>query len=288
MVIVKLIGGLGNQMFQYAMARRVAYVNNVPLKLDVRGFQTEQGITPRQYELDVFNIKAEIAAPEEIGQLLDLKSKKNKLNQLFIPYYKQIRVAERHFQFDSRMLQLAGDVYLEGFWQSEKYFSDIENVIRNDLTIKNEPDDENKKIIQSISQTNSVSVHFRRGDYITDPTTNQYHGVCSLEYYQTACGDLKKKLKDIHLFIFSDDPDWVRDNFQPGAEHTFISHNLNKNFEDLRLMSLCKHHIIANSSFSWWGTWLGKKPGQIVYAPKKWRNVKCNTKDLLPDYWNII
>ena len=180
-----------------------------------------------------------------------------------------------------------GNVYLEGFWHSEKYFKDIENVIRQEFTIRDEPDALNKEMANKIMACEPVSIHIRRGDYVSDKKTNEFHGTCSLEYYNDAIGIITKEIKAPHFFVFSDDPVWVQDNLKLKFSTTYLVYNgAEKAYEDLRLMSLCKHHIIANSSFSWWGAWLSGNPYKIVIAPKKWFNDETiDTSDLIPDEW---
>ena len=133
-------------------------------------------------------------------------------------------------------------------------------------------------------------MHIRRGDYVSNPTTNKLHGTCSLEYYHNAVDIIAAKVSNPHFFIFSDDHEWARNNFKIDYPLTFVAHNnAGKNYEDMRLMSLCKHHIIANSSFSWWGAWLGSNPKKIVCAPRGWfKDKSLNTNDIIPSDWSRI
>lgn len=292
MIIVQLIGGLGNQMFQYATARRISCVNNVPLKLDVSCFNTVSLDIPRKYELHVFSIKEDFASSEEVNKVKGLN--RNRVTSLFqrivskFPSIdKQSYICEKHFHFDPDILMLKDNVYLEGYWQSEKYFKDIEDIIKKEFAIKIEPDKLNKNFAESIKEAESVSIHVRRGDYISNQETNQYHGICTPEYYYAAIDIMLCKLKKPHFLIFSDDPMWVKENLKIEHSVSYIDHNgIDKGYEDLRLMTLCKHHIIANSSFSWWGAWLCNNKNKIVIAPKRWFNKQnINTKDLIPEQW---
>jgi len=270
MIITKLIGGLGNQLFQYAVARRLAYVNHDRLKLDLTGFRD---YPLRDYSLNSLRIIAEIAGDEEI-----LNFKNN--NRV---------VKEKYFQFDPDILSLETDVYLEGYWQSPKYFVEIEGIIRREFQPKRAPEGKNAVLSRKISDRNAVAVHIRRGDYAQNPVTNQYHGVCSLDYYYRAAALVAGRVADPHFFIFSDDGEWPLRNLKLNYPTTFIIDNFDNPGEDLRLISLCRHHIIANSSFSWWGAWLGASPGQIVVAPRRWFNrPEINTKDLIPDNWIVL
>jgi hypothetical protein len=291
MVIVKLMGGLGNQLFQYAAARRIAFINNVPLKLDISGFEVYK---LHKYSLRAFNIQEMFASAEEINALkheeqglikvLLTKTKKGR-HSLDVPYVK-----EKHFQFDPDILKLKAPVYLDGYWQSEKYFKDIEDIIRREFTVKARSDEKNEKMAGEIAAASAVSLHIRRMDYITDKNTNQILGTCSMDYYSRAIEKILKKVANPHFFVFSDDAEWIMENMKIDALSTFVIHNgPDKNYEDLRLMSLCKHNVIANSTFSWWGSWLNSNPEKIVYCPSQWFKAKeLNKNDLIPPAWESI
>ncbi len=295
MIIVKLLGGLGNQMFQYASARGIACHKNTTLKLDISCFKDFDGAAKRKYELSCFNIVEEFAAPGEITRLKGrisggLCGKLSKIANKLKPCSKRSYVKERHFHFDPGMFNIAEDAYLEGYWQSEKYFKHIEGVLRREFTIKYKTDGKNRDMAALISSVPSVSIHIRRGDYITDAKTNAVHGTCGLDYYHRAVDIVAKNIGNPHFFIFSDDPAWVKDNFTLKHPVTYVTQNLGrKDYEDLRLMSCCCHQIIANSSFSWWGAWLNGNQDKMVIAPKKWfNNPGLNTKDLVPGTWKRI
>lgn len=285
MIIVKLIGGLGNQMFQYATARRLAIMHNTSLMLDISEFETYK---LRRYALNHFNIKAEIATPKQL-KLCKPNNKLNKLRQMFIKSYSSSfnYIKEKHFNFDHKILELPDKIYMDGYWQSEKYFKDIKDIIRNEFTVKYELNEKNKEPADYICNCESVSLHVRRGDYVTNPKTNAVHGTCDLDYYHKCIALLMNKVKQPHFFIFSDDPEWVIANLHIDYPTTFITHNEpEKDYEDIRLMSMCKHNIIANSSFSWWGAWLNANPDKIVIAPQRWfQDNKNDTRDLIPKSW---
>jgi hypothetical protein len=194
---------------------------------------------------------------------------------------------EPHFPYDPNILKCNNHVYLEGYWQTEKYFKDIKEIILRDFTIVEEPDPRNKTMADQIRGSESVSIHVRRGDYVTNPTTNAYHGTCSEDYYKKAIQIIKNRVHKPQFFIFSDDLTWVREHLDIGYPTVFVDFNgPDKDYEDLRLMSLCQNHIIANSSFSWWGAYLGSDPGKIVIAPKRWfKKTDIITSDLLPESW---
>jgi hypothetical protein len=296
MIIVKLIGGLGNQMFQYALGRHLALINNTSLKLDLTQLEerpNDNNYTFRNFELDKYNLQAQIATKKDIAFFFP-NGFITKVT--FYRVMKRLRligiINETGFEFHQEILSTRKSVYLSGYWQSEKYFSSISGIIKQDFTIKGYllTDIFNsgrlKDIISKISQTNSVTIHFRRGDYVTDPLIKEHHGECSPDYYQRAISFIKTKTKLPHFFLFSDDSDWLKINIPLTESFTIIENN--EGFLDLYLMSLCKHNIIANSSFSWWGAWLNNNSEKIVIAPQKWfANDETNkqTKDLIPDKW---
>lgn len=264
MIITKLVGGLGNQMYQYAVGRRLAWKHNTVLKLDISEFQRYK---LHKYSLGAFNIQANFAGPEEIAGLT--------------------HVRERHFHFDPEVMNLDDNVYLDGYWQSWRYFADIADIIQREFTVKTAAAGRDRQLSEQIASTQSVSLHIRRGDYVSDSRTQQVHGSCDIDYYLGCVDELTKTVRNPHFFIFSDDPQWARENLKLNFPTTLVDHNgLEKNYEDLRLMSQCKHHIIANSTFSLWAALLNPKSDKMVFAPRQWFNAsKNNTKDVLPENW---
>lgn len=292
MIIVKLHGGLGNQMFQYAIGRKLSLLDKTELKLDL-SFLLDRtprpNFTYRDYNLNIFNLKIELATQEEINlfiNYLDSKIKRKIYTYLFLGRNNKY-IDEKQFTCDPDIFKLTGNLYLDGYWQTEKYFSDIKNILCNDFTIKISQDKKNQEMIKTIKNTNSVSIHIRRGDYIENKQIYNVHGICDLDYYYSCINLFLKKLKNPHFFIFSDDHQWAKENLKLDCPMIFVDYNdASKNYEDLRLMSQCRHNIIANSTFSWWGAWLNQNPDKIVYAPQKWFNDSSrNTKDLIPDQW---
>ncbi len=293
MIIVRLIGGLGNQMFQYAAGRRLAHTLKTDLKLDLSGYQTQNRLTPRRYNLHVFNIMEKIAAQEEIAALIG--SRFTSVILFTIEKFIKLKLAPRTYinrisetSFDPTILTLPDGVYWEGHWQSEKYFIDIVEIIREEFTFKNPPVDKNKELSKLISSLESVSLHVRRTDYVTNPKAHEMHGSCNIDYYRGCVNELIEKVKNPHFFIFSDDPGWASENLKLQYPMTIVNHNQEDQcHEDLRLMSQCKHHIIANSSFSWWAAWLNPRADKIVFAPGRWyiKPVYNNIEDILPATW---
>jgi hypothetical protein len=291
MVIVKLIGGLGNQLFQYSAGRRLAHVRGVELKLDVTGLDDSSYRTARPYELAPFDVVQTVASPREITK--HTRPNSSILSRLF---HRLVRkgvqlpksyIKETRYHFDPCILDLPDDVYLDGYWQSERYFVDIAETIRKEVTVTIPLEGRNAELSREILRSQAVSLHVRRGDYATDPVTNEVHGICGLDYYARAVAHIASKIGPPVFFAFSDDPAWVREHLTFSYPVHIVDHNDAAHcYEDMRLMSLCNHHIIANSSFSWWGAWLNPRPDKIVVAPKRWfNNYDADTRDLFPDGW---
>jgi hypothetical protein len=181
------------------------------------------------------------------------------------------------------------DTNLIGYWQSEKYFLEISNLIKSEFTFPYEISIKNKETLRDIKKKTAISIHIRHGDYLTNPTTRAYHGICSLDYYKNAIKKIEEKVTDPEYFIFTDDPEWAKENIFTIRPRYVIDWNGNEPHEDLRLMASCKHHIIANSSFSWWGAWLGKHENQMVIAPEPWFDtIIHDTKDIYCPSWTLL
>jgi hypothetical protein len=179
-----------------------------------------------------------------------------------------------------------GHVYLAGTWASERYFDEAADSIREQFTFAAPPEDENERILDCIRSRNAVSVHVRRGDYVSIPETNERHGTCGLDYYHSAFEHIAEREADPVVYVFSDDPAWVQEHLKLPCPTVYVTHNVGKrNYEDLRLMAACRHFIIANSTFSWWGAWLGQGDGKIVVAPKRWGNKLDEMDDPVPENW---
>jgi hypothetical protein len=283
MITVKLMGGLGNQMFQYALGKHLAINNNSDLQLDIsylkcKDFSNNSNFTNREFNLNHFNITADI-------------KNGNSIKLFKIPFINRgnfIKVVESGLSFNPDILSIKGNLYIDGYWQSEKYFKAIEATIRKDFTFITPCSPENKRAAKLIMSENSVSLHVRRGDYVSNPTFSKIIGTCPLNYYQKAVEIIKSEILNPTLFVFSDDILWARQNLSFNSSNfVFLDINTEINcFEDLRLISLCKHNIIANSSFSWWGAWLNTNINKLVIAPRKWFNdVSLESKDLTPEKW---
>jgi hypothetical protein len=287
------MGGLGNQMFQYAAAKSLAINRKTPLKIDL-SFLLEnhlaQEFTYRKYELNKFALNIEPIGKNELDKFLG-KTKSSglshKLKNLINPY---IIYEESNLDFDPSVLNLSSNTYLDGYFQSEKYFFNISDQIKIDFAFVGTLNGNNIKAIQKIKTSNSIAVHVRRSDYITNLSSSHFHGVCPLEYYENAINYLKQKLEFPLFFFFSDDMEWTRENFKNLDNKVFVDiNNSEAGYDDLRLISHCKHQIIANSSFSWWGAWLNDNPRKIVIAPKKWfAAYQVKLSDRFPADWILI
>lgn len=281
-IISQIIGGLGNQMSQYAFGRYLSIKNNTDLKIDISNYEWYK---TQPYLLNNFNIQSDIATKQEINSLRGNRILKK------IGLSKKSYILEKGMGFDKKYMDTQNNSYLEGYWGSELYFKDISDIICKDFTLKN-PLDQHNSIIEHIIKLNqnSVSIHFRRGDYVSDMETNLIHGTCSQNYYNDTLKYIVEHVTfNPHFFIFSDDIKWVKNNFVCEHPHTFIETNgIYEGYKDMYLMSLCQHHIIANSSFSWWGAWLGHNLNKTVISPKKWYNTNYNTNTLLPKGWITI
>lgn len=272
MIVIKIKGGLGNQMFQYAAAKAYALETKRPFLLDTSIFASYK---LHNYGLHHFNIQSNFYLPESIWKL-NLKKLFNK-----VVFYDE----DNHsFNYNPDLIRTKSDfLFLEGYFQTEKYFLKYENEIRADFQIISPLKQQTKDTIAYIQTVNAVSIHFRRGDYIG----NAVHETDKTEYYKKAMKIIESKVENPVYFLFSDDIPWVKENFTSNFETHYVDFNdVSTNFEDLKLMASCKHNIMANSSFSWWGAWLNKNPNKIVIAPKKWFNTeKVNVSDVIPENW---
>ena len=291
MVIVKIWGGLGNQMFQYATAKAVALKYGVDLKLDISHYDKQnENETAREFRLNIFpSINAEIASAAEVKKCKTIFS-----NALFNSIYRNVNkhfprlnsnyLIERKKGYEAISINAATNTYLEGYWQSEEYFKTDRVQIINQFNLDHLQHINSLALkVNEITCTNAVSVHVRRGDYVSNSQANAYHGVCSLEYYESAIKMLIGKLVDpIKFYVFSDDISWCKENLRFTSEHEYVS--TTEDFHDLYLMSKCKHNIIANSSFSWWAAWLNRDDKKIVVAPKTWFADE-ESNNIVPGAW---
>jgi hypothetical protein len=273
MLIVHLRGGLGNQMFQYALYQAAVESGKKAL-LDLSHFNKNNQST--QYELgNIFSIHTPALL---LCEKVLVKACWNFLYLLHQIPYKETDSSFGIFDKKITTLQFA---YLKGYWQSEKYFEGISKTIRNHFSFPPFTDNKNKALLELIVHSNSVSIHIRRGDYLK----NNLNWSLDIDYYNRAIDLIKEKVNNPIFYIFSDDMHWAEANIKITNSH-FINHNKgNDSFRDMQLMSNCKHNIIANSSFSWWGAWLNNNEDKKVIAPNKWLSSMEGTRDIIPDSW---
>ncbi len=271
-------------MFQYAMGYAHAARIKAVYKINNSAFTT---YPLHHYALNDLSITAPIATEAESTSIRG--TLRTSLVRRIIgkkPTFNKNYIRERAYTYDASYRSMSGDLYFEGYWQSEKYFLDAASSIRTEFTVRHEPNSQNATTLQSIAACESVAVHVRRGDYVQNKKTLAFHGVLPVDYYQRAVREIQKYIQHPTYYIFSDDPVWVRANLRFVAPTVYVNHNgPKKDYEDLRLMASCKHHIIANSTFSWWGAWLAEHPGQKVIAPIQWFASNQDTHDLIPDRW---
>ncbi len=261
-MIITLKGGLGNQLFEYAYGRRLE-LSGKKIRFDTSFFHGNKAKidTARDFKLDKFNIETKAEFSEKKHSFLNLTRK-----------------IKRHlgFKFDE-------------YYQNEKYFKNIEKNIRKEFTLKNPLSKTSLSWEEKIKNTeNSVSVHIRRGDYVSDKKTNTYHGTCDIKYYKNGLEKITEILqnKNVEIFVFSDDIAWTKENLKLPYQTYFVSSPEIVDYEELILLSKCKNNIIANSSFSWWGAWLNQNNDKIVIAPKQWTTTKNSDElDVLPKKW---
>lgn len=289
--IVKLNGGLGNQMFQYAFACALEEKFNKKVSFDFCYFDEVKlcdTVTTRVYELDAFGICCPKASENDLANVKrpDFKSKfKNTLAKKYPALFGINYVREKYTSiYDEKILNYPDYIYYEGYFQNEKYFKHLRNLLLEQFSVKVPIDEKNQKVLDNILNTNSVSIHVRRGDYVTLDYVNKIHGTCSLDYYNHAINYIASKVKKPYFYLFSDDTDWVIKNLKIDYPFTIVDFNSGKGWFDMHLMKNCKHNVTANSSFSWWGAWLNDNPRKIVVAPERWtsQKQKCN---IIPASW---
>jgi hypothetical protein len=288
MIITRLKGGLGNQMFQYALGRALSLKHKVPLGLDLSFLldRTHRDkFVFRDYGLDVFNIDAEIILESKLPFLFrNIKGKFGVYVDYLRRKFLKPKGVEKSFAFDPLILNSGKNIFLDGYWQSPKYFENFEDIIRKDFILKSLPPENIKTLAEEIANRNSVCVHVRRGDFVG----NKYHEVVGLKYYKRAIDHLSNKSKIDKIYVFSDDVEWCKINLKFEYDTRFVEDEYRgtKDEGHMFLMSCCKNFIIPNSSFAWWGAWLSDFKDKIVICPKQWfRDSSIDTSDLIPNNW---
>lgn len=279
MVTIELSGGLGNQMFQYALAIKMNHLGNDVL---VNACFSEEN--PRRLELGCFEGVEKTGIPILISN--ESKLQNNRLTSLVrkllnkkVPVYK-----DKIIVYQPEIYKY-NNVYLSGYWQNESYFADIRNKILSLYSFKDELIENWNELLKEkirdgtyIEKENSTSIHVRRMDYLTQQNRIIYDGICTIDYYKEAVGYIRETVENPVFYWFSDDIEWVRNNMMPliseddEYKHVMVDIGWKDCAADMWLMTRCKHHIIANSTYSWWGAWLGTNVDKIVVAPRKWMN----------------
>jgi len=287
MKIVKILGGLGNQMFQYAfyVALKKRFPNERIL-IDTscfRGYPLHNG-----FEIDdIFSLKSDIATWKDIAKVAYPypNYKWWKYGKHILPNRSRMCVERKDCTFIDNVFLLTGDRYYEGYWQCEDYFKFAKDELYKIFYFIKTNDERNEDAIAKIKGTNSASIHIRRGDYVNHPW---FKGICDIGYYKRAFTYIEDSVKPELYCVLSNDVDLCRkelEPFMPKDKIVYVDWNRGReSYVDMQIMSLCKHNIIANSSFSWWGAWLNKNPQKIVIAPSKWKNIKLET-DPVPTSW---
>lgn len=284
MIIVRLVGGLGNQMFQYAAGRALADRLDVELVLDIRDFKHYR---LHAYGLESFRIRARRATADELAAWPEWRRR-------LARWLKRVTgsgriYVEPFFGYDSRWPTLGDGVHLNGYFQSANYFSETAACLRKDFTPVASLTDANAEIAEMAQNSESVAIHVRRGDYVSDAKTLRIHGVCSPAYYAAAIARMRERRGKVRFFVFSNDVEWSQENLPLGDDAVFVEGNGGAPEIDIHLMAHCRHHIVANSSFSWWGAWLAGHPEQSVIAPSPWFDSSRLTEgDLIPSNWSRL
>jgi len=296
MIVVRLMGGLGNQMFQYAAGLRLAYRHQAELKLDLSFLMDRsprKNFAQRNFDLVVFNLPILTASPGEISQFRRLRpsGSRNFLRHVANKLTGRHYYIEHHLVFDPSVLELPDETYLEGYFQNESYFSDIADMVRERFRLA--PDESKlpaatRNVADQIRTSDAVCLHVRRTDYVTNHFTSGYHGVCSLGYYERGIAKLRSLGISGKIFVFSDDEGWCRENFRDTSQFHIVGneHAGLRASTHLWLMALCRHFLIANSSFSWWAAWLSDNPSKIVVRPSQWFQAQdLKDIDICPPDW---
>lgn len=292
MIVVQLAGGLGNQLFQYALGRRLASDRGTSLAFDLSFLEDRSPrpeFTVRDFALAPYGLGVRQATAAEVARLRTAAPPladrlRRRLFRRTIPHHRQRIVREQGFRFDPSILKVPHDCLLVGYWQAPAYFDAVAGRLRRELALP-PPVGRNAELLREVRGRASVGVHVRRGDYVSLARTNAIHGVCPPEYYVRALELVVARVTAPHFFAFSDDLAWVRENMRFPGPVAYVDHNQEAPHEDVRLLSACRHVVIANSSLSWWGAWLSPAE-RIVVAPARWfRDPAVDTSDLTPPSW---
>jgi hypothetical protein len=288
-----LQGGLGNQLFQYAIARALSERYQVDFALDRSWFAISQdGVTPRQFQLELLNIPGISYSNSPFPKK---PSRLKRFLQNTVSNGPIIHYQKNTFDFDPTLFSLRNlknrDLYLSGYWQGFPYIETIRPILQKDFELRASTSPHYQPYLQQIAQSESVMLHIRRGDYIDSPSAAQFHGVLPLNYYLKAISAIQSTKEDAHFYVFSDDLPWAKVALPKNLKITFVENSMQADaaVQELQLMRACKHHIIANSSLSWWGAWLKNNIDGLIFAPNRWiRDDKQDLTNLLPPQWQQL
>ncbi|WP_121352388.1 alpha-1,2-fucosyltransferase [Flavisolibacter nicotianae] len=281
MIVSKLYGGLAGQMLQYALGRNLSLKNQTELYLDLSWYKSEnQNSTfPRTFKLDKLNVQYKEVDYSRLYWKIRTMHRLKSLNPFSL-----VVVKEKDFsRFDPSIIETKNNSVLDGYFNSYKYFEEVRDCLLREFTPNEQPNQKNSSCLHKIRATNAVSVHFRRGDY----ALTSFHGMLTKDYYEAAIDKICSQLADPYLYIFSDEPEWVIDNIRFPFNYEVVNFNRDENnYWDMELMKNCRHNIIANSGFSWWGAWLNQNPEKTVVAPKVWiAEQEREMNDFIPKEW---
>jgi hypothetical protein len=301
MIIVQTKGGLGNQMFQYAFGRALSLKLGQQILIDTSDFDLQP--THQGFELSrVYNINLPICKNSDIRSILGWRHPRFIRNILYKKNFswlkgeKLVNEPYNNYWPDIFNIDFDFDCYISGYWLSFLYFESVQREIRSDFKFQKPLIGRNLSISKDINLLNSISLHVRRGDYAANKNIRDKHGLCSLDYYNSAIQHICENVENPYFFIFSDDFDWVKSNLKLNYPCLYVDHNTGfDSYNDMHLMSLCKHNIIANSTFSWWAAWLNLHSNKIIVAPNSWLADKKSVSnydkfinDLIPESWIML
>lgn len=271
MVIVEVTGGLGNQMFQFALYRRLKEMGK-EAALDLSFYKSKQSL--RKFELDIFKLNYKEAPKREIQKLRGSTGNACRIERAITErIYRNKKVYTEDLDQGYQPVIFEMDpCYLSGYWQNEYYFRSIRDELLQEFQFPECAQSDNREILAKIRGANAVSVHVRRGDYLHGANSRLYEGICTAAYYRKAVSYIKENVDNPVFYFFTDDPDWVEANLCE-EDMVVVRHEKDKpDYYDMYLMSQCKAHVLANSTFSWWGAWLDPNEDKIVVSPSRWLN----------------
>ena len=295
MIVIFLRGGLGNQIFQYALGRNLAEKYKTELVFDTT-FLNDRfprgGVSFYKYDLDAFGITPRLTALSQLSEAMPVPGVWLGTDLVLMKLRDRLGIRkiikEGSPAFDPRVLESGASALLWGYWQSEKYFKNVARDLRAEFGFVISLEGTAQELAKNIKNTNSVALHVRRGDYVTAASTKQLMGDTNTAYYNAAIAYIAERVKDPHFFVVSNDPVWCKEHIKLPFPVMYLDDTSAgpKNIYHMQLMSLCKHNIIANSTFSWWGAWLNANPNKIVIAPKRWyADPAMSDQDVVPAGW---